>query len=253
MVIPPEQKQLTPEEEIFDLIDSIQSKILSEEYRKLMNTAQKLVQKIKDSEQEEMSEISDSASNDGGRIYVSNDRYDSSSSDSEIEETPDSHPCDCLSKFRYPDEFPINGNHQTYRQMFCQGINIFECENFKLFCEDYPLMYNLIEKQNMPFIDRGIYSSYVSRHIKMIFSMFITFNDLFDYKRHKIITTFVFYDFALRNIQFLFDNNELAQISYNKFVSFMVDVEFIQIADEFNINVENWRVALENAANSIIT
>jgi len=42
-------------------------------------------------------------------------------------------------------------------------------------------------------------------------------------------------------------------MSYNKFVSFMVDVEFIQIADEFDINIENWRVALENVANSIIT
>lgn len=240
--------QMTPEELIFELIDSIQSKITSQEYVRLMDTAKALIEKIPIIENDRMSEISDSSSSSGYIQETDNGNL----SDSEIESI-EPVPCDCLSKFRYPDEFPINGNHQTYRQMFCQGINIFECENFKLFCEDYPLMYNLIEKQNMPFIDRGIYSSYVSRHIKMIFSMFITFNDLFDYKRHKIITTFVFYDFALRNIQFLFDNNELAQISYNKFVSFIVDVEFIQIADEFNINLENWRIALENAANSIIT
>jgi hypothetical protein len=144
-------------------------------------------------------------------------------------------------------------DHQTYRQMFCSGIKILECENFKLFCEDYPLMYNLFEKQNMPFTDRETYSSYVSLHVKMIFSLFLTFNDILDYKRHKIITTFVFYDFSLRNIQFLFDNNQLARLSYDRFVSFIVDVEFIQIADEFDINVENWRVALERAANSIIT
>lgn len=84
MVIPPEQKQLTPEENIFDLIDSIQSKISSQEYVDLMNTAQQLVQKIKDSEQEEeMSVISDSSSTDG----YQNPMSDSSSDDDEIEET----------------------------------------------------------------------------------------------------------------------------------------------------------------------
>ena len=137
--------------------------------------------------------------------------------------------------------------------MFCSEINILECENFKKFCEDYPLMYNLFEKQNMPFTDRAIYSSYVSQNMKMIFSIFLTFNDILEYKRHLIITTFVFYDFMLRNIQFLFDNNELARISYNKFIYFIVDVEFIQIAEEFDINLEIWRVALERVANSIIT
>jgi hypothetical protein len=248
MVIPPEQEQLTPEESIFYLINLIKSKISSEEYVDLMNTAKELIEKIPEIENDRMSEISDSSSTD---IHVSMSA--DNSRDLEIEETLDSRPCECLSKFRYPDEFPLSHNHRTYRQMFCSGINILECDNFKLFCEDYPLMYNLFEKQNMPFIDREIYSSYVSQDMKMIFSIFITFNDILEYKRHLIITTFVFYDFMLRNIQFLFDNKELARISYNKFLSFIVDVEFIQIAEEFDINLEIWRVALERATNSIIT
>jgi hypothetical protein len=244
--------EMTPEERIFELIDSIKSKITSQEYVDLMNTAKELIEQIPEIENDRMSEISDSSSTDihvhERTIPMSDDSHDS-----EIEETPDRSPCDCLSKFRYPDEFPTMDTYQTYRQMFCSGINIFQCENFKLFCEDYPLMYNLLEKQNMPFTDRETHSSYVSRDMKMNFSIFITLNDILDYKRHKIITTFVFYDFAMRNIQFLFDNNQLARISYDKFVSFIVDAEFIQIADEFNINLENWRVALERVANSIIT
>jgi len=235
---------------IFDLIDSIKLNITSGQYVNLMNESKKLIERIHELEGDDrMSEISDSSSTD---INVPMS-HDHSSSDSEIEETPDRSPCECLSKFRYPDEFPLSHNHQTYRQMFCAGINILECENFKRFCEDYPLMYNLFEKQNMPFTDRAIYSSYVSQNMKMIFSIFLTFNDILEYKRHLIITTFVFYDFMLRNIQFLFDNNELARISYNKFVYFIVDVEFIQIAEEFDINLEIWRVALERVANSIIT
>ena len=222
--------QMTPEARIFELIDSIKSKITSQKYIDLMNTAKELIEKIP--------EIENIPATD-----------DNSLSNSEIEETPDSHPCECLSKFRYPDEFPIMDTHQ----MFCSGINIFECENFKLFCEDHPLMYNLLEKQNMPFTNRETHSSYVLQHMKMIFSIFFTLINILDCKRHKIITTIVFYDFAIRNIQFLFDNNQLARISYDKFVFFIVDVEFIQIADEFDINLENWRVALENAANSIIT
>ena len=244
--------QMIPEERIFYLIDSIKSKITSQEYVDLMNTSKELIEKIPEIENDIMSEISDSSSTDI-QIHERNIPMSDDSHDSEIEETPDRSPCECLSKFRYPDEFPLSHNHQTYRQMFCSEINILECENFKRFCEDYPLMYNLFEKQNMPFTDRAIYSSYVSQNMKMIFSIFLTFNDILEYKRHLIITTFVFYDFMLRNIQFLFDNNELARISYNKFVYFIVDVEFIQIAEEFDINLEIWRVALERVANSIIT
>ena len=246
MVIPPEQ--LPPKQRIFDLIDLIRSKISSQEYVDLMNTAKELVEIIEDTEREEISEILDASTTGEDRIHerdipISDDNLES------IEPVP----CECLSKFRYPDEFPTMDTHQTYSQMFCSGLNIFQCENFKLFCEDYPLMYNLFEKQNMPFTYRETHSSYVSLHMKMIFSIFFTLNSILDSKRHKIITTIVFYDFVIRNIQFLFDNNQLARLSYDKFVSFIVDVEFIQIADEFDINLENWRIALENAANSIIT
>ena len=243
MVIPPEQ--LPPKQRIFDLIDLIRSKISSQEYVDLMNTAKELVQEIEDGEQ---AEISDASTTSEDRIY----ERDIPMSDENLESI-EPVPCECLSKFRYPDEFPIMDTHQTYRQMFCSGLNIFQCDNFKLFCEDHPLMYNLLEKQNMPFTYRETHSSYVSQHVKTIFSIFFTLINILDCKRHKIITTIVFYDFAIRNIQFLFDNNQLARISYDKFVFFIVDVEFIQIADEFDINLENWRVALERVANSIIT
>lgn len=233
--------QMTPEERIFDSIDSIQSRITSGEYVDLMNIAKQLVERIQYLERNTMSEISDSSFSSEINIP-----------DSEIESL-ELVPCNCLSRFRYSDEFPTMDAHQTYRHMFCSGLNIFQCENFKLFCEDYPLMYNLFEKQNMPFTDRETHSSYVSQNMKTIFSIFITFNCIFEYKRHKIITTLVFYDFILRNIQFIFDNNQLARGSYDKFVSFIVNVDFIQIAGEFDINLENWRLALERAANSIIT
>lgn len=248
MVIPPEQEQLTTEEEIFDLIDSIQLKISSEEYLKLMNTAQKLVQKIKDGEQAEISAISDSASNDGVRIYVSNDRYDSSSSDSEIEETSDDTPCTCVSRFAYPEDFPTSGSHRTYSQMFCRGINIFQCENFKRLCEEYPLINNLIEQQNMPFADSETYAPYELPKVKMVFSIFITLNDMFDYRRHKIIISLILFDFAMRNIQFIADDRDsFGQVAYHKFISFMYEEDFPEIAEEFNINLDNWRLAFERA------
>jgi len=248
MVIPPEQEKLTPEEDIFDLIDSIQSKISSEEYLKLMNTAQKLVQKIKDGEQAEISAISDSASNDGGRIYVSNDRYDSSSSEDEIEEISDDTPCTCVSRFSYPEDFPTSGSHRTYSQMFCHRMNIFQCENFKRLCEEYPLINNLIEQQNMPFADSETYAQYESPKVKMVFSLFITLNDMFDYRRHKIIISLILFDFAMKNIQFIADNrNSFGRVSYDKFISFMYEEDFPEIAEEFNINLENWRLALERA------
>lgn len=252
MVIPPEQEQLTPEEEIFDLIDLIQSKISSEEYLKLMNTAQKLVQKIKDGEQAEISAISDSTSNDGGqvRIYERNiPMSDSSSSQDEIEERSDNTPCDCLSRFSYPEDFPTSGNHRTYSQMFCHGINIFQCENFKRLCHEHPLINNLIEQQNIPFADSETYAPYESPKVKMVFSLFITLNDIFGYnRRHSIIISLILFDFAMKNIQFIADHrNSFGRVSYDKFISFMYEEDFPEIAEEFNINLENWRLALERA------
>ena len=245
MVIPPEQ--LTLEEQIFDLIDSIQSKISSDEYLKLMNTAQLLVQKIRDSEQEEeeeMSVISDSSSTDG----YQNPMSDSSSDDDEIEETSYNTPCDCLSRFAYPDDFPRNGNYQTYRQMFCRGIGIFECENFKRLCEEYPLLHNLTELQNMPFSDSETYAPYDSSKMNMFFSIFISLNDMFAFKRHKIIITLILYDFAMKNIKYITDHRDsFGRVAYDKFISFMYEPEFPEIAEEFNINLENWRLALERA------
>lgn len=243
MVIPPEQEKLTPEQQIFDLIDSIQSKISSQEYVDLMNTAQQLVQKIRDSEQEEeMSVISDSSSTDGYQNPMSD-----SSSDDEIEETSDT-PCDCASRFAYPDDFPRNGNYQTYRQMFCRGIGIFECENFKRLCEEYPLLHNLIERQNYSFADSETYAPYDSSKMNMFFSIFISLNDMFAFKRHKIIITLILFDFAMKNIKYIADHRDLfGRVAYDKFISFMYEPEFLEIAEEFNINLDNWRLALERA------
>ena len=247
MVIPPEQEQLTPEEEIFDLIDSIQSKISSEEYLKLMNTAQLLVQKIKDGEQEEMSVISDSSSSDEDRIHEGNIPM-SSDSDSEIEETSDDTPCDCLSRFAYPEDFPISGSHRTYSQMFCHGMRIFECENFQRLCHEYHLLNNLIERQNMPFADRETYGPYESPKVKRFFSILLSLNDILDYRHHKIIISLILFDFAIKNIQFIADNrNSFGQVAYHKFISFMYEDDFPEIAEEFNINLENWRLAFERA------
>lgn len=246
MVIPPEQEQLTPKEQIFDLIDSIQSKISSGEYLRLMNTAQQLVQKIKDIERdEEMSVISDSSSSDEDRIL---ERNISMSADEEIEETSDDTPCDCVSRFAYPNDFPMYGNHQTYTQMFCHGIKIFECENFKRLCHEYPLLNNLIEHQNMPFADSEMYGPYDSPKVKMVFSILLSLNDMLDFKRHKIIISLILFDFTMKNIQFIADNPDtLGKVSHEKLTFFMYDEEFISIAEEFNINLENWRFAFERA------
>lgn len=247
MVIPPEP--LPPKQRIFDLIDSIQSKISSQEYLDLMNTAQQLVQAIEDGEQEEMSVISDSSSIDSGRIYRRNiPMSESSSSQDEIEETSDDTPCDCLSRFVFPEDFPMSGSHMTYSQMFCHGIRIFQCENFKRLCEEYPLINNLIEHQNMPFADSETYAPYESPKVKMFFSLLITLNDMFDYRRHKIIISLILFDFAMKNIQFIADyRGSFGQVAHDKFITFMYEDDFPTIAEEFNINLENWRLALERA------
>jgi hypothetical protein len=232
-------QQLTAKQRIFDLIDSIQSNISSQEYLDLMNTAKELVEKIEDSEEDEISYISDSSSMDERNIPMS---------DEEIEETSDNTPCDCCSRFTYPDDFPISGNHETYSQMFCHGMKIFDCENFRRLCEDYPLFNNLIESQNEPFVERETYGPYDSPKVKMVFSIILSLNDMLDFKRHKIIITLILFDFAMKNIKFIADNSQtLGKVAHEKLIYFMYDEEFMNIAEEFNINLDNWRLAFERA------
>ena len=245
MVIPPEP--LPPKQRIFDLIDSIQSKISSQEYLDLMNTAKELVEQIEDSESEEMSVISDSSSINENRIHERNISI-SSDSESEIEETSDDTPCDCVSRFSYPEDFPMSGSYRTYRQMFCHGMRIFECENFRRLCGEYPLLHNLIELQNIPFADRETYAPYDSPKIRRSFSMLISLNDILDNRRHKIIISLILFDFAIKNIQFIADYREsFGQVAYDKLISFIYEEDFTNIAEELNINLENWRLALERA------
>jgi hypothetical protein len=52
----------------------------------------------------------------------------------------------------------------------------------------------------------------------------------------------------MKNIKFMADYNRLiGQGTYEKLISFMYEDDFLVIAEEFNINLENWRLALERA------
>jgi hypothetical protein len=42
-------------------------------------------------------------------------------------------------------------------------------------------------------------------------------------------------------------NRLIGQGAYEKLISFMYEDDFLVIAEEFNINLENWRFALERA------
>jgi hypothetical protein len=100
----------------------------------------------------------------------------------------------------------------------------------------------------MPFADSETYAPYDSPKVKMFFSILLSLNDMFSFKRHKIIVVFNLFDFALNNIKFLTDNKlSFGQVAYDKLIFLMYDQEFIEIAEEFNINLENWRLAIERA------
>ena len=52
----------------------------------------------------------------------------------------------------------------------------------------------------------------------------------------------------MKNIKYIADHRDsFGRVAYDKFISFMYEPEFPEIAEEFNINLENWRLALERA------
>lgn len=154
--------------------------------------------------------------------------------------------CYCCDYWKYPN---INNN---FKFCFDSIYKLKKCENFIKISNDIPQLKNIITKQNIPFIENPIYISYDKDYIIMMINIFIFLNDCLEYKYHKIIINLALYDFLIRNMNFLIDNEKFSNACIKKFNEYLEDDDFIKVVNEYNINYNKWKEILNETINKNI-
>ena len=151
--------------------------------------------------------------------------------------------CRCCDSWIYP-----NINNINYINYFCLNSKeeLIKCKNFNKLLKDFPLLKNLFEKQDIQFTENIINKNYDKKYIIMIIKIFLSFIEYFNDKKDKIIIFFVMYDFLLKNIRFIIDNEIFKIAVFNKLNECIEDREFILYTNEYNINYNKWLEIIKN-------
>lgn len=155
--------------------------------------------------------------------------------------------CNCCYYWKYP-----NITNESYKLCLESIEKLKRCKNFIKISKDIPQLKNIITKQNIPFIENPIYNSYDKDYILMMIKIFIFLNDCLVYKYHKIIVNLALYDFLIRNINFLIDNEKFSNACIKKFNEYLEDDDFIEVVNEYNINYNKWKEILNETINKNI-
>ena len=156
----------------------------------------------------------------------------------EIESITQQH-CSCSTRWIFPNSY---SSIDDLTRCFCLETleRMQNCENFKKLMDKLPLLENLFRRIDLPFAEEGIYQEYVKNEFTMIGKILLFFIEKISGKRNRIITTFVMFDFIIRNANFLKDYQRYATAVCNKFEELLTDTEYIPLLLEFNINYSKW-------------
>jgi hypothetical protein len=92
----------------------------------------------------------------------------------------------------------------------------------------------------MPFAEEPIYSEYNKKEITLILKILLFFTEEISGKRNKSIITFVIFDYMIKNINFLKDDQIISTSLLNKLHEFLTDRYYLQILSEYKINYSKW-------------
>jgi len=247
--------------DIFNLIYSIKEKISDNDFLELNNKIQKLIQENNELRKEKNSsgKIIQIFSRESESIqyrYVSDEseEYFSEENISEEEDfleedipriIPERHQCECSRKWIFPNLVQIDGEYSDY---FCleSEERMRACENFRKLIETFPLLENLFNKIDLPFVEEVIENVCVTVKVTLYIRVFLSLISQIRTKKNKILITFVMYDCMIRNINFLRSNVRLSRSVLSKFEEFLQDQEYVDYSREYNINCEKWLEILRN-------
>jgi hypothetical protein len=163
--------------------------------------------------------------------------------------------CTCKSKWKNDTLIVVKNNIKLY---FCGNLK--ECDNFKELCRCCPLLMNLFERIDMPFIDEPIYQDYDKDVVISIITIFMELVNKIEDKEKKAIVVLVLFDYLLRNKKFLMDHNtkstlkkSFTETMINKFEELLNDYMFIPTAEKYNVNYKKWHNTIKKIAENNVS
>lgn len=215
-------------EDIFEIKDLISENI----YLNLNNKIKKILDDL-ENYKKRCEELGDEETSDEELSEISEEE-----TDDEVEYEP----CVCNTYWNFIP-IPI----EDVGKCFCmENIDrLKNCVNFNKMCEYCPLIKNIIEKQDIPFLREPIKNEMDKLKFYSIMSGLFALNNL-DSKRYKIIGIFVLINFMLENFINVEKNAKLLELAGQKFSEFKQDDEFQIYLDEFGIDYDRWMEIFSN-------
>jgi len=155
------------------------------------------------------------------------------------------HICRCSERW-YFTNFP---NINFISEYFClqNDEDMKNCSNFKKLLEEIPLLNNIFEKQDIPFMESSIDQEYNGYNVRMYIRILLSLVEKFYCKKRKTIISFVMYDYIMKNIRILKDNQKFAKACLKKYEDFLrYEPEYISLANEYGVNYDLWLNELKN-------
>jgi hypothetical protein len=122
-----------------------------------------------------------------------------------------------------------------------------KCNNFKKLYLHVPLLGFLFEKTDLQFIEESINEEYNKNYIINIINILLCLPNKISDKEYKIIFSLILFDFIMKNIKFLINNNNFAKVVILKFEEFLKDSDYILIIKKFNIDYVKWYEIMSDA------
>ena len=117
--------------------------------------------------------------------------------------------------------------------------NYLDFDNYKKLCLIFPVLKNFNDA-NYVYIDEPIYNNYNKEYVYTILMSFIELIEKINIESEKIIFIYTMFEFIMKNINFVKDNEKFCYILYDKFNELLISPKYIKFAEEHNININNW-------------
>lgn len=229
---------------IFETIDSIKNLIPEQTYIDLCNQAQNILKAIQKKEEDVESDYPEGYIIQEliDRGILGNDRIDS-----DEEEVPQNEvPCHCRRTLN--DEDSQDGNLFSFLCLSSPG-HIRECVNMNILCEKFPLLKNLYERQNIPFVTTPVIGEYNKEEFTSNCRILLNMMGKLQGEKNKSIAIFTIFSYIFENFQMVIDSPEFRDVIRNRLEEILDSEIFNLTAIEFNVDYGSWKRAIDDLYN----
>jgi len=228
---------------IFETIDSIRDLIPEQIYIDLCNQAQSILKAIENNSDDE-----DDIYPDGyiiqaliDRGVLGNNRVDSD------EEVPQNE-VHCHCRRTLNDDNLEEGNLFSFLCL-SSPENMRECINMNILCEKFPLLKNLYEKQNIPFVTTPDLREYNREEFVSNCRILLNMMGKLIGEKNKSIAVFVIFSYVFENFQMVIDSPEFRDVIRNRMEDILNSEIFSLTAAEFDIDYMSWKRSIDDLYN----